>query len=137
MNSRMEGPFPANLVVKLSFDEQKGEKPVWVRDGKEFRYHDEMYDVLKSEIDKGKVIYYCVKDRDEKELESSFEKLLKKNQNNEGKSRNISQKELSKYFPVSKILIPSVQKTNNFNFCILSFYKSLNKEILSPPPEVS
>ncbi len=138
MNRLLEESLPGNLIVKLSFDlNAEKDSPAWVREGKEFRYNDEMYDVLKSEIHNGKVTYYCVRDRDEKELESSFEKLLKKNQDNEGKSRNMAQKELSKYFPVAKIVIPSVQKANNFNICVISFYKSLNKEILSPPPEVS
>ena len=138
MRSRMEESLPANLIVKLSFDLNNPEDvPVWVREGKEFRYKDEMYDVLKSESINGKMVYYCVRDKDEKELEASFEKLLKKNQDNQGKSKNNALKELSKYFPVAKPEVPAIQKKFNFNSVSISFYKSLEKDILSPPPEIS
>ncbi len=138
MSSMLEEAIPQNLIVKLSFDLTKREdSPIWVREGKEFRYNNQMYDVLKSEISNGKAVYYCVKDKDEKELEANFEKLLKKNQENDGKTKIRAQKELSKYFPVAEIEIPSAQKTDSFNFCAVSLYKSLKKDILSPPPEIS
>ncbi len=138
MSSRMEESLPANLIVKISFDLKiHDDVPVWVREGKEFRYKNEMYDVLKSESIDGKVVYYCVRDKDEKELEASFEKLLKKNQDKEGKSKNNALKELSKYFPVAKIEVPAIQKKFNFNSANTCFYKSLGKDILSPPPEIS
>ncbi len=138
MSSRLEDSVPGNLIVKLSFDlSKKSDSPVWVREGKEFRYNDEMYDILKSEISNGKVVYYCVRDKDEKELEASFEKLLKKNQDNQGRSKNNSLKELSKYFPTAEIEIPSVQKKFDFNSYSSGFYKSIKKDILSPPPEIS
>lgn len=138
MSSRLESVIPANLIVKLSFDPgNKDDAPVWIREGKEFRYKDEMYDVLKSEISNGKRVYYCVRDKDEKELEASFDNLLKKNQANGEKSGKNIVKELSKYFPTAKTEIPSVQKKFDFNLYSPGFYKSIQKDILSPPPEIS
>ena len=47
----------------------------WEKPGKEFRYHGEMYDVVRSGSKEGKTVYYCFNDRKESRLVSAFQKI--------------------------------------------------------------
>ena len=77
-------------LIKISFGLSESPKEFkWTREGKEFKYNDEMYDIVKIEKHKNKITYYCLHDKDEKDLTQIFNSLLKKNNSNNN-SRDIN-----------------------------------------------
>ena len=48
----------------------------WIRAGKEFRYKDELYDVVRSEESDGIINYYCISDGDETQLKKQYDGFI-------------------------------------------------------------
>ena len=44
----------------------------WIKPGKEFTLNGEMFDVVKSKTENGRILYYCINDRTEKKLITDF-----------------------------------------------------------------
>jgi hypothetical protein len=122
-------------IVKFTFDiHHTGDGPEWQREGKEFRYKGNLYDIIKSETDHNRITYFCINDKEEKNLGSNFNKLLSKKLENEGKTKTNSQKELGKYYSFpSKGIFPVLKEADLTDY-FSNFYKSRQKDILSPPP---
>lgn len=133
----MKQTIPDEYIVKLTFDIHNAEDaPEWQRKGKEFRYQGNLYDVIKSEAGYNTITYFCINDKEEKNLGSSFYELLSKKLENDKVKTNF-QKELGKYYSsLSKGIYP-VMKETNLNDYFLNFYKSHQKEILYPPPRIT
>ncbi len=55
---------------------QNGKEPVWVKPGKEFRYGDHLYDVVRKETEDGSTVYHCIDDVQEKTLFAGLGKLI-------------------------------------------------------------
>lgn len=53
----------------------KGESIQWTHAGKEFKYGDAMFDVVRSVVKSGKTHYFCINDTKDKRLLSEFMKL--------------------------------------------------------------
>lgn len=137
MEEKMNEDNAGKFMVSLTFSLKGNEQPEWKEEGKEFRYKDEMYDVVKAEKHNDKITYYCLKDKEEKELVSNFNNLIKKNLNTEEKAKNNPTKELNQYNLDTKTeLNPTL---NSIQFCFFKpdLYKSLNSEIQSPPPKTA
>jgi hypothetical protein len=49
----------------------------WEREGKEFKFEGELYDIIFTEIKSGTTYYYCFKDKDETILEARINQFLK------------------------------------------------------------
>jgi hypothetical protein len=103
----------------------------WIKPGKEFTYAGAMYDVVKSEIRKGRKIYYCIDDVKEKKLVAGFAKMNESNQ----KARKL----LSNFqyiFVIQPGSYYHINETTDHEFCISPFEISLNDvEITLPPPK--
>lgn len=129
--------IPDEYIVKLTFDiHNAGDTPEWQRKDKEFRYKGNLYDVIKSENDGNTITYFCINDKEEKNLGSSFYELLSKKLENDKVKTNF-QKELGKYYSsLSKGIYPVLKETD-LNDYFLNFYKSRQKEILCPPPRIA
>jgi hypothetical protein len=128
--------YSENRLTKLTFTTKYlSNLPVWTKDGKEFCYKNEMYDVVKIFSNKDSISYYCIKDRAENSLLESFLSLLINSLGNDKKNQNDYSKELSKYnFAVNND--PGIIKFINIIYpARTSFYKSLNKQIDYPPPK--
>ena len=125
-----------NELTKLIFNRtDNSNQLVWTKDGKEFSYKDEMYDVVKIKHEKDKIIYFCIKDKAENNLLESFVSLIKKNFGNDKKNRFDFSKELSKYDLTVKNNLINVQLLNTLHPSIVSFYQNLHMRINVPPPK--
>ncbi len=65
------------ILTQLKFSQKESEQLNWLKDGGEFKYHDEMYDIVRTEttID-GDIIYHCIKDEKESDLYKDIERDL-------------------------------------------------------------
>ncbi len=53
----------------------------WVRPGKEFRLNENFYDVVRKEVNRDKIIFYCINDQQEKALFATLDHMVKNNLN--------------------------------------------------------
>ncbi|MCD6201579.1 MAG: hypothetical protein J7K46_07215 [Bacteroidales bacterium] len=103
----------------------------WIRKNMEFRYHGEMYDVVRSEIHGGKKYFYCIKDIQEQHLITKLNSVQKKQNKKIWKLRRMVS---FKYFPAKYAL------NNRFNAFDILFsecnlnYCSIFREVATPPP---
>lgn len=120
--------------ITLSLKEET-EKIAWTRKGKEFRYENQMYDVVKTEKGNNKITIYCIADKDEKAYQDHFCMLLKKNTENDKKIKKIKKNNLSKSnknISYNKLIIAPCGQIEN---AVTLNYVSLFGIPLSPPPE--
>lgn len=113
---------------------EKGESEIaWIKSEKEFRYKDEMYDVVKTKNLPGKKLYYCINDKKEKQLIAGFDKT----HNN----KKESEKRLKRTFNYSYYLPSLTVKKHVFQIeftfpTINNFYTPNAIDIHSPPPKL-
>lgn len=105
----------------------------WIRAGKEFAYHGELFDVVRIRKENRKINYYCLKDKKEKQLIADF--------NKNSNSRRESDKRIIlldiKYIPVKKDLKLFLSSAD-LTFPILFYlYQSEPADIHSPPPRLA
>jgi hypothetical protein len=73
--------YKSDLDVIIANEENLA-KITWEREGKEFKFEGELYDIVFTEIKSGTTYYYCFKDEDETILEVKINQFLK-NQSDE------------------------------------------------------
>ena len=103
----------------------------WIFRGKEFRYKDEMYDVVKSKVIDNKKYYYCICDKKEKDLINQY------NKTNSSKTENIIKniKTILLFFDG----IPNLLNFVFFNYIIYNYLINLIENYIvipSPPPKI-
>jgi len=67
-------------VIEFSFDNNELDQLEWENDH-EFRYNDEMYDVIEKRIESGKLSVRCIADKKETQLLTEYQKTHKSNSN--------------------------------------------------------
>jgi len=108
------------------------DKIIWTEKNKEFKYNGAMYDVVKSKIKNGKKYYYCINDKKENRLVTSFLHNSKKRNKILLELKNVLS---SKYFS-NKFSIKIIRnKTDVYYPEKKQFYKTVYLELNSPPPE--
>jgi hypothetical protein len=79
MKQRLRYSSPKDVVV-LVLDKQERSKIEW-EDKHEFRYQNEMYDVIEQHQEGSHLIIRCIPDEKEKALVEAYEKIAQKNNN--------------------------------------------------------
>jgi hypothetical protein len=104
----------------------------WIKPDKEFTYHGSLYDVVKTELKNGKIVYHCINDSREKKLINDFNK---KNESNQ-KSRKILTSHNTSYFAQFRALA-HINEISDRDFYSMPFdYISRIKEVSDPPPKL-
>lgn len=116
-------------VIAVPLDDESGIR--WLKAGKEFAFHGEMFDVVKIRTDKDKKYFYCINDAKEKKLLADFSK----HHGQDSKARK-----LLSFFQYNYILQAgsffNIPETSNHDYCIHSFgIVSTIREVTSPPPK--
>lgn len=111
----------------------------WVRPGKEFRYKDNMYDVVRTGLKHGRTVYYCINDKEEKALFTTLDELVKDQVNEKNSSHSKASKSFHKIFfnlffssPIYGSFYLSVKE---INFVFSEAYSDPYLQRKSPPPE--
>jgi len=123
----------------LFFQEDDLKRVNWEDDGNEFEMNDEMYDVIEKRVENGKTIIVCISDKNETALIKKFEKLRDQAQgSSQMKSNTILKLMFSPFFAsdLSYSFVSSNQSNLQFVYPP-SFISSINREVLTPPPQFS
>jgi hypothetical protein len=118
----------------------------WEREGREFWFEGNLYDIVRSEIKDSTTHYYCINDTKETELTTQYAEILQKQvnstSNTEGGALDDYFKKIIKiYFPrpifdstqYVELGVPKHLKTLIPYRC---FYTSLSINLIDPPPKV-
>jgi hypothetical protein len=118
----------------------------WEREGREFWFEGNLYDIVRSEIKDSTTHYYCINDTKETELTTQYAEILQKQvnstSNTEGGALDDYFKKIIKiYFPrpifdstpYVELGVPKHLKTPIPYRC---FYTSLSINLIDPPPKV-
>jgi hypothetical protein len=108
--------FGSKLVFAMSAGKVNNANFSWEEENEEFRYQQELYDVVSIEKTNGKIEIICIKDNDENQLESQLNEIRKLNKPNSSKSTQNTFKFFSVFY---------LQKSH-------SNYLSLVKNIVIP-----
>jgi len=104
----------------------------WTEENKEFIYHGEMYDIVKTKIINNVKYYYCINDKKEKQLITDF---IKKD-SLQKKSENILQKVINNKYQTQPLKLIFYNQSIKLHFCMISSnYISNINDIHSPPPK--
>jgi hypothetical protein len=136
MELKIKENLQEELLVKFTFP--VGEKNMdlkWEKEGKEFLYKGNLYDVVKTISANDSTTYICLLDKDEQMLVSKFLVLFKKQQEKENKTKSNQLKDYSKYKIDDGIQFFPVQSIYELTSEEFSFFTSHKKDIISPPPE--
>lgn len=131
--------IPGEKLHCIRIDPDNRQEIRWERKGKEFRYQNRMYDVVRAERFADTVYYYCIADRQESRLLSCFEKLVRPQPDAGSFGKYVLQKMmtllLSLYFPAQTphwprpVLFFSAIPARPVFFCLPGF----DKELIHPP----
>ncbi len=121
-------------LVKISSIENK--KITWMEDGKEFRYKGNMFDVVRIKTGADTIYYYCFDDENESKLFVNLDKLVKEQTDNSQSRTNQKKQEIT-YFFHQILFTQSLIGTPILYFDYLYTYKSIDTDVLSPPPRIS
>lgn len=112
----------------------------WLESGKEMRYNNQLYDIVKSVETSTTITFYCINDKKEKELFSKLENHINTHVVSTNPVKNDSSKKLidtviKLYFSnqISFSLFQSESNSNYFSFNLI--YTPALLEVNSPPPE--
>jgi hypothetical protein len=108
LKENKQSKFGTRLEFALDGDQIKDASFSWEDENEEFRYHQDLYDVLNIEKQDGKIILICIKDNDENQLESQLKEIHKIN--NTGNSKSLQ---------------------NNFKFFSSFYFNEINTNVIA------
>ena len=126
--------LPEKELTLIKISSGNSGKIKWMEEDKEFRYNGKMYDVVKIKKVNDTTYYYCFNDEKESKLLSHLDNLVKEQTGN-SKSRTIQKKQVTDYFFQQILFAQFVSKEPIKYFSYSSVYKSVIKDVLSPPPK--
>lgn len=131
MESRIEEILPDSILIAFYLPESGSGDFHWTRKGKEFTYHDEMYDVVRTRLENGRKVLLCLRDTMERKLVKDYAKRETDNRNPVKHIRNLNiswiNSTISYIYLITATPVQYVTLSDNFI--------SEVTEILSPPPE--
>jgi len=128
------------ILIVVDANQESG--LVWVRDGKEFRYNDLMYDVIRTEKKGDKTFYYCLDDRKDSDLFAMIDHAMGK-QSDHGRSARHSHSQVVKlilstrFISPVQLLLPFRSSTPTKHASFTSLYSFIYCREETPPPQVA
>lgn len=135
MEEKTKEKIDESLLTKISIPLKNGSGSlVWTREREEFKYNDEMYDVVKTELNKDTVTYFCLSDINEKELNDNFCNHVKTSTENDKKAKVNSLSKNFKYISHSTRILPQYGLLADLVILNLLIYDNPYYLNESPPP---
>lgn len=128
-------------LTAIEFTSEEINNLNWLEKGKEFMYHNQMFDIVKSKINGNSITFYCINDKQEKKLFKNLEEqVLKQIEQNKNSKNNSSKKaadqQIKTYFleTIDFCVFQNISsvKFNPYN----NQYASIAASITTPPPRV-
>ncbi|MEO8231894.1 MAG: hypothetical protein ABI638_06405, partial [Ignavibacteriota bacterium] len=85
----------------------------------------------------GKIIFYCLNDEKEEKLFVNLDQHLNKNNNQSRRLKNLLSSKITNYYVEKYNSFKSSFNSESLKPACLTAYKSIYKEIQSPPPKLS
>jgi hypothetical protein len=125
--TKLEFAVVSNKIIDENFS--------WEDENEEFRYHDELYDVVKIEKKQDKIVLICLKDKDENQLENQIKEIHKINKTGSSKNQQTNLKFFSPFYFIkrSNHIVDFVVKNNLSNHFSLDLSYHFF-DIQLPPP---
>jgi hypothetical protein len=131
--------LPNELLALIISTPSTAKELHWKEKG-EFRYHGNMFDVVRKEIKSGDTIfYYCIEDKKETKLISNLDEFVKRSRETQKEDSSRLHTYLTFHStiffrPVIEFYccFKAIEQTYNY---ILSRYQTFIPDILNPPPE--
>ena len=138
IKQKLKQSIPESELTVISVKEGDGKSIEWL-DRKEFRYRDNLYDIVKKKVDKdGTIHFYCINDSKEKKLFAGLDKQLQNDMGTTGKNSKDSAKGFIKDYFFTPSLFSFQQPFSDFLFPKYDgHYLSVDEDIVSPPPELA
>lgn len=127
VEAKINEEIPPRELTKIKFS--KNEKIEWLRIGKELRYRNQVFDVVKYKAINDEIVYWCVEDEEENELMSLLDAFLKKEIEDENSSSEDD----------AQILLEKIFSELFFSehlYAVLNFYE-LKKTYFNYQPDFS
>lgn len=127
--------LPEKLLTLIKISSGDKERITWTEEGKEFRYHKNMFDVVKIKTKGDTTYYYCFNDEKESKLFVNLDKLVKEQTDN-SQSRTNQKKQDITYFFHELSYTQCLTEIPFLYFNYPSRYKSIYTDVISPPPRI-
>jgi hypothetical protein len=127
--------LPESELTLVRISTGSKEKINWIEEGREFRYHGSMFDVVKIKKGKNTTYYYCYNDVKESTLLANLDKLVKEQTDN-SRSRTTQKKHEITYFVHQILFAQCIPETPVLYLSIAPRYTSIHCDVLSPPPRI-
>jgi len=129
------------LLHQLKITSDESDKLIWYKDGHEFRYQGNMYDVVRTEIQNdGTTIYHCVKDEKENEIYRDFADDFNHTSPGQNQDRNLVLqlfKFLSNIFiTLSSGTFTDVNEIQKSRFNYMDTFHPVYLSIICEPPDI-
>ncbi len=80
IKAKIKSELSSQELHQISF--AKNDVIDWERKGKEFRLHNQLFDIVRTEEKNGSIIYWCINDKQERKLFEHLDDLTQKNTDN-------------------------------------------------------
>jgi hypothetical protein len=128
--------LPESELTLIKIPSGTHEKIIWMEEGREFRYQGNMFDVVRINKRADTTYYYCFSDVKESTLMAGLDKLVK-DQTDNAQSRTNQKKQEITYFFEKALPTQCLTEITVSYFNFSSRYKSIDTDVLSPPPRIS
>lgn len=133
IEKQIKNEIPDAELELISF--KIDDKIDWKEKDKEFEHNNKMYDVVRIEIKKDSINYYCIDDKKEEDLFSQFAKFTGRNSSNSKKLSNILSSIFKNYYFNQIELNLLAFKKNKILPFYTERYKNIFAKINTPPPK--
>jgi len=136
---RIKQGIPEDEIHKIAFG--ANEKINWVKEGKEFRLNNEMFDIVRQEVVNGQEIFYCINDKEEEKLFANLDELVKRQMEDENSSAGNATRLLLQIFSQTYIaaepfMLSVIAITSKVSFHYEYNLMSVILETDVPPPDL-
>jgi hypothetical protein len=128
--------LPESELSLIKIPSGTHEKIIWMEEGREFKYQGNMFDVVRICKKADTTYYSCFSDVKESKLLANLDKLVKEQTDNSRSKTNQKKQEIT-YFFQKPLSTQSLTEITVSYFHFSSRYKSINTDVLSPPPRIS
>ncbi len=139
IKKELKSKLNENELTAIQFSSEEIAEIHWIEKGKEFIYNNQMFDIVKKTNKNGITTYYCINDKQEKQLFQHLEEQVLKQIEQNKNSKNTSSKKgadlqtLTYFFETISLTI--FKRVTSFKFNSSSKqYASVEKSITTPPP---
>jgi hypothetical protein len=132
IEEKLSRQMPHEQVTLITITQKKSDRLTWIEKNKEFRYENNMYDVIKIKRRNDTTFYYCFNDTRERNLISYLKELVQE-QSDHSKSKPPHKKPSIDYLIPQNIMICNVNADPIHYYDYPVKIEFVSKEVFSPP----